>query len=159
MTAVRACWAPGVYIPELSNRFWRLTLQIMSRYTSWLEKSVPALYSGEPVSCGTCPRLCQLQLKGHIGTNSSTRHQHAAPLTSPDPTHRRKAVQRFNQLVIPQRIQQQQQPRKTCCESPRSSSTTSACCSARSVIYGRARSSALWHKGSTRRERQSWNVS
>lgn len=44
--AVKACWAPKVYIPELSNRFWRMTLQIMSRYQSWLEKSVPALYEG-----------------------------------------------------------------------------------------------------------------
>ena len=29
--AIRACWARGVYIPELGGRFWRLTFQVRSR--------------------------------------------------------------------------------------------------------------------------------
>ncbi|KAJ9098237.1 hypothetical protein QFC21_004566 [Naganishia friedmannii] len=44
MTAVEACWAPSTYIPELSHRFWRLTLQILSRYQTWIQKSAPVLY-------------------------------------------------------------------------------------------------------------------
>ncbi|KAJ9104921.1 hypothetical protein QFC19_003716 [Naganishia cerealis] len=45
MAAIKACWAPSTYIPELSNRFWRLTLQILSRYRTWVEKAAPALYA------------------------------------------------------------------------------------------------------------------
>ncbi|EJF57655.1 COG complex component [Dichomitus squalens LYAD-421 SS1] len=39
--AIRACWSAEVYIPQLSSRFWRLTLQILSRYRTWLDKSLP----------------------------------------------------------------------------------------------------------------------
>lgn len=34
--AVQQCWADEVYLPELAHRFWRLTLQILSRYGRWL---------------------------------------------------------------------------------------------------------------------------
>jgi hypothetical protein len=35
--AFAMCWDPDVYIPELSNRFWRLALQISIRYATWLK--------------------------------------------------------------------------------------------------------------------------
>jgi len=35
--AFSTCWDPDVYIPELSNRFWRLALQISVRYATWLK--------------------------------------------------------------------------------------------------------------------------
>ncbi|KAI0775843.1 COG complex component [Trametes elegans] len=41
--AVRACWSAEVFIPDLSARFWRFTLQIISRYRTWLDKSLPPL--------------------------------------------------------------------------------------------------------------------
>ncbi|KAI0373909.1 COG complex component [Pilatotrama ljubarskyi] len=41
--AIRACWSAEVFIPELSSRFWRFTLQILSRYRTWLDKSLPPL--------------------------------------------------------------------------------------------------------------------
>ncbi|KAI0645824.1 COG complex component [Trametes meyenii] len=41
--AVRASWSAEVFIPELSARFWRFTLQILSRYRTWLDKSLPPL--------------------------------------------------------------------------------------------------------------------
>ncbi|KAH9858848.1 COG complex component [Lenzites betulinus] len=41
--ALRACWSAEVFIPELSARFWRFTLQILSRYRTWLDKSLPPL--------------------------------------------------------------------------------------------------------------------
>ncbi|KAI0744038.1 COG complex component [Daedaleopsis nitida] len=39
--ALRACWSAEIYIPQLSSRFWRFTLQILSRYRTWLDKSLP----------------------------------------------------------------------------------------------------------------------
>lgn len=30
-----------MFLPELSHRFWKFTLQILSRYKTWLEKSLP----------------------------------------------------------------------------------------------------------------------
>ncbi|KAI8993989.1 COG complex component [Trametes punicea] len=41
--AIRTCWSAEVFIPELSSRFWRFTLQIISRYRTWLDKSLPPL--------------------------------------------------------------------------------------------------------------------
>ncbi|KAJ4483374.1 COG complex component [Lentinula aciculospora] len=38
--ALTACWSAEIYIPELSYRFWRLTLQLLSRYRVWLNDVV-----------------------------------------------------------------------------------------------------------------------
>ncbi|KAF7297555.1 Conserved oligomeric Golgi complex subunit 2-like [Mycena kentingensis (nom. inval.)] len=38
--AITACWSAEVFIPELSHRFWRLTLQLLSRYKTWLSGSL-----------------------------------------------------------------------------------------------------------------------
>ncbi|KAJ3803011.1 COG complex component [Lentinula aff. detonsa] len=38
--ALTACWSAEIYIPELSHRFWRLTLQLLSRYRVWLNDVV-----------------------------------------------------------------------------------------------------------------------
>ncbi|KAH8828049.1 oligomeric golgi complex component, COG2-domain-containing protein [Flagelloscypha sp. PMI_526] len=38
--AVTACWSAEVFIPSLAFRFWRLTLQILSRYKTWLENTL-----------------------------------------------------------------------------------------------------------------------
>ncbi|KAK2463244.1 hypothetical protein APHAL10511_004899 [Amanita phalloides] len=35
--AISACWSAEIYIPDLCYRFWRLTMQILSRYRSWLD--------------------------------------------------------------------------------------------------------------------------
>ncbi|KAK7685131.1 hypothetical protein QCA50_011494 [Cerrena zonata] len=39
--AINACWSAQVFIPDLGHRFWKLTLQILSRYRSWMENSLP----------------------------------------------------------------------------------------------------------------------
>ena len=60
--AINACWSAQVFIPDLGHRFWKLTLQvcflfltfvtlidyltavqILSRYRSWIEGSLPAI--------------------------------------------------------------------------------------------------------------------
>ncbi|KAE9411437.1 COG complex component [Gymnopus androsaceus JB14] len=38
--ALTACWSAEIYIPELSHRFWRLTLQLLSRYRLWLNEVI-----------------------------------------------------------------------------------------------------------------------
>ncbi|OBZ70879.1 Conserved oligomeric Golgi complex subunit 2 [Grifola frondosa] len=40
--AITACWSAEVYIPDLSHRFWKFTLQLLSRYRTWLDSSLPA---------------------------------------------------------------------------------------------------------------------
>ncbi|KAJ1304471.1 hypothetical protein OPQ81_005618 [Rhizoctonia solani] len=40
-TAIKSCWSTQVYIPELGHRFWRLTLQLLSRYRTWMDTSLP----------------------------------------------------------------------------------------------------------------------
>ncbi|BGP23394.1 hypothetical protein JCM10295v2_002290 [Rhodotorula toruloides] len=39
--ALRRCWDEDVWLEELAGRFWRLTLQIVSRYRTWLNDRVP----------------------------------------------------------------------------------------------------------------------
>ncbi|KDQ21263.1 hypothetical protein BOTBODRAFT_197088 [Botryobasidium botryosum FD-172 SS1] len=39
--AAKKCWASDVYIPELGYRFWRLTLQLVVRYKTWLDATLP----------------------------------------------------------------------------------------------------------------------
>ncbi|KAI0785678.1 COG complex component [Abortiporus biennis] len=41
--AIETCWSAQVYIPDLSHRFWKFHLQLMSRYRSWLEASLPPI--------------------------------------------------------------------------------------------------------------------
>ncbi|THH26420.1 hypothetical protein EUX98_g7769 [Antrodiella citrinella] len=41
--AIASCWSAQVYIPELSHRFWKLNLQLLSRYKTWLDASLPPL--------------------------------------------------------------------------------------------------------------------
>lgn len=55
--AISACWSAEIYIPDLSHRFWRLTLQVsfsatlpiqhlphdlqlLSRYKTWLDQAL-----------------------------------------------------------------------------------------------------------------------
>ncbi|ESK97090.1 conserved oligomeric golgi complex subunit 2-like [Moniliophthora roreri MCA 2997] len=38
--AMTACWSAEVFIPELSHRLWKLTLQLLSRYKTWLQTTV-----------------------------------------------------------------------------------------------------------------------
>ncbi|KAJ7218018.1 COG complex component [Mycena pura] len=38
--AITACWSFEVFIPELGYRFWRLTLQLLSRYKTWVGNSL-----------------------------------------------------------------------------------------------------------------------
>ncbi|KAF5386227.1 hypothetical protein D9615_002234 [Tricholomella constricta] len=36
--AITACWSAEIFIPDLCHKFWRLTLQILSRYKTWLDQ-------------------------------------------------------------------------------------------------------------------------
>ncbi|KAJ7096272.1 oligomeric golgi complex component, COG2-domain-containing protein [Mycena epipterygia] len=49
--AISACWSAEVFISELGHRFWRLTLQLLSRYKTWLSNSlIPDDMSTEKVT-------------------------------------------------------------------------------------------------------------
>lgn len=47
-TAIASCWSAEGYIPDLAHRFWKFTLQLLSRYREWLESSLPPS-GGSPV--------------------------------------------------------------------------------------------------------------
>ncbi|KAF9033306.1 COG complex component [Hymenopellis radicata] len=58
--AITACWSSEIFIPELSHRFWRLTLQLISRFKTWLKDSLSTLErkhiapsSGGPIRSST----------------------------------------------------------------------------------------------------------
>ncbi|KAJ3575095.1 hypothetical protein NP233_g1321 [Leucocoprinus birnbaumii] len=44
--AITLCWSPEVLIPELSHRFWRLSLQLLSRYAAWLHSVYATIGEG-----------------------------------------------------------------------------------------------------------------
>lgn len=39
--AIQRCWAPEVFVFGLVHRFWKLTLQLLARYHSWLLSVLP----------------------------------------------------------------------------------------------------------------------
>ena len=41
--AMTTCWDRNVFVPQLAHRFWKLMLQILSRYRTWIENNLPAL--------------------------------------------------------------------------------------------------------------------
>ncbi|KAJ9114193.1 hypothetical protein QFC20_001709 [Naganishia adeliensis] len=82
VAAAKACWAPSTYIPELGHRFLRLTLQILSRYRTWLEKSVPALYESSAAATGTTNGSVAAVRQG-ANISRSTTPQPTAPATLP----------------------------------------------------------------------------
>ncbi|OSD06996.1 COG complex component [Trametes coccinea BRFM310] len=56
--AIRTCWSAEVFIPELSSRFWRFSLQIISRYRTWLDKSLPPLEPPPKVAAAVAAERC-----------------------------------------------------------------------------------------------------
>ncbi|TFK44741.1 COG complex component [Crucibulum laeve] len=51
-TAICTCWSAEVYIPDLCPRFWRLTLQILNRYRSWIDECLARIDYIPKVSAG-----------------------------------------------------------------------------------------------------------
>ncbi|KAH7914152.1 oligomeric golgi complex component, COG2-domain-containing protein [Hygrophoropsis aurantiaca] len=49
-TSISTCWSAEVYIPDLGFRFWKLTLQFISRYKGWLDNSLPSDLSTRTVT-------------------------------------------------------------------------------------------------------------
>ena len=36
--SLQRCWESDVYLPPLCHRFWKLTLQLVSRYATWISE-------------------------------------------------------------------------------------------------------------------------
>lgn len=34
-TALEQCWSEGIYIEALGHKFWKVSLQVLSRYATW----------------------------------------------------------------------------------------------------------------------------
>lgn len=47
---LQRCWKEGVYIEAVSDKFLRLTLQLLSRYTTWLSTGLAARKAGNATS-------------------------------------------------------------------------------------------------------------
>lgn len=41
LESIQRCWSPDVFLFALSHRFWKLTLQLLARYGSWLQSLLP----------------------------------------------------------------------------------------------------------------------
>ncbi|BEI94590.1 uncharacterized protein CcaverHIS019_0701620 [Cutaneotrichosporon cavernicola] len=50
--AFRACWAPEIYLPELAHRFWRLGLQVVARYGTFLSTALGSYKAGSDDDSG-----------------------------------------------------------------------------------------------------------
>lgn len=40
-SAITTCWDRNVYVPQLAHRFWKLMLQTISRYRTWIQSGLP----------------------------------------------------------------------------------------------------------------------
>ncbi|EJU04373.1 COG complex component [Dacryopinax primogenitus] len=79
--ALERCWSEDVFVLELGERFWRLTLQILSRYRTWLAETAPAEILDRPALSLAEKRSASPALSG-VPSRSSTPH----PPTTPDAT-------------------------------------------------------------------------
>ncbi|GAA5842321.1 hypothetical protein JCM11251_003984 [Rhodosporidiobolus azoricus] len=64
--AVARCWDEEVWLEELGGRFWKLTLQILSRYRTWLNDKVPKYVLPSSASSANLSAMT-------AGTNPSSR--------------------------------------------------------------------------------------
>ncbi|KAH7102816.1 COG complex component [Auriculariales sp. MPI-PUGE-AT-0066] len=63
MHAIETCWGDEVFIPDLGHRFWRMTLQILSRFRTWLDAAI-ALRDSKPNASGPLQKVRDVEL-GH----------------------------------------------------------------------------------------------
>ncbi|KAG7333833.1 hypothetical protein KOW79_002240 [Hemibagrus wyckioides] len=54
-SCVCRCWAERVYLPPLAHRFWKLTLQLLSRYSTFLTEVLTKTSSSETTKEATRP--------------------------------------------------------------------------------------------------------
>ncbi|THU95639.1 COG complex component [Dendrothele bispora CBS 962.96] len=66
--AISACWSAEIYMPELSHRFWRLMLQLLSRYQTWINGVL-----------GSTDSTASAALGGDKASSSVTRSSTPAP--------------------------------------------------------------------------------
>ncbi|KAH9071546.1 hypothetical protein EDB83DRAFT_2364583 [Lactarius deliciosus] len=45
-TMTSTCWDRNVFVLQLAHHFWKFMLQVLSRYRTWIENSLPAYLSG-----------------------------------------------------------------------------------------------------------------
>ncbi|XP_054927704.1 conserved oligomeric Golgi complex subunit 2 isoform X2 [Dermacentor andersoni] len=50
--ALRRCWDEDVFLPPLSHRFWKLTLQLLARHRGWLHQYATRSGVGEEATSG-----------------------------------------------------------------------------------------------------------
>lgn len=53
-TSLLSCWSDDVYLDLLCNRFWKLNLQLLSRYTHWLDECYETEVSCTMDQVSTC---------------------------------------------------------------------------------------------------------
>ncbi|KAI0935302.1 hypothetical protein AcV7_003779 [Taiwanofungus camphoratus] len=78
--AISSCWSAEVYIPELSHRFWRLTLQLLSRYRTWIESSLPPLEPPPKVAAAVATEKLSAASGSGTPTSLSSRASTPNPL-------------------------------------------------------------------------------
>lgn len=59
LTCISNCWQQGIYLPQLFHRFFKLTLQLLSRTTSWIDTAI-AFNFPAPVDPQTPPLRLKL---------------------------------------------------------------------------------------------------
>ncbi|EJD02931.1 COG complex component [Fomitiporia mediterranea MF3/22] len=69
LNALSQCWSPEIYMLDLAPRFWRLTLQLIKRYRTWIESNLPSLENLDKMKS---PLTDKVASSGLPGSRSST---------------------------------------------------------------------------------------
>ncbi|CAH8506249.1 unnamed protein product [Heterobilharzia americana] len=56
------CWMKGIYLDKLMHRFWKLTLQILSRYSSFIDEQIKSTQENDSI-CQSSDASTSLQTK------------------------------------------------------------------------------------------------
>ncbi|KIK27690.1 hypothetical protein PISMIDRAFT_8090 [Pisolithus microcarpus 441] len=55
--SITSCWSADIFIPDLAPRFWKLTLQLLSRYKTWLDATLISIESSSKLPAADKVRI------------------------------------------------------------------------------------------------------
>ncbi|SGY62387.1 BQ5605_C007g04684 [Microbotryum silenes-dioicae] len=125
--ALSMCWAEEVWLEELNGKFWKLTLQLVSRYRTWLNTVVPRYVMPSnamnlSVTGSAAPNAGSSQFEGteraRVGTPSDEATEEATlrqltVLIADSTLMERKVLELYHQSIAPRLPQDLTQPATT----------------------------------------------
>jgi len=81
LACLNVCWIPSVFLEPLLHRFWKLTLQLLSRYCEWMEELKSTLETKKEQDRETTPGAGEKSV-GTVGSSGDVSASSSNPASS-----------------------------------------------------------------------------